>query len=182
MRTADTPAAVGGFSLRTPLAPLPDDTYHQVPHPESGETMTQLIQRYLGTGDALARLKDHAGRLMRLQTVLEQHLPPALVSACSVANFKGDTLVLLANGGAVAARLKQIAPTLVQQFLAAGLPIQTIQVKVKVIEEHETVRPPTQRTLSAASSRSLADFSSTLPPESPLRESLERLINRSRRD
>ena len=78
--------------------------------------MTQLIQRFLGSGDALARLRDHAARLRRLQTVLEQHLPPALAAACSVANLKGDTLVLLAHGGAVAARLKQIAPTLAEQF------------------------------------------------------------------
>lgn len=143
--------------------------------------MTQLIQRYLGTGDALARLKDHAGRLMRLQTLLEQHLPPALTAACSVANLKGDTLVLLAHGGAVAARLKQIAPSLVQQFASAGLPIKTIQVKVKVIEEHEVARPPTQRILSEKGSQSLTDFSSTLPEGSPLRESLERLVLRSRR-
>lgn len=144
--------------------------------------MTQLIQRFLGTGDALARLKDHAARLMRLQNMLQQQLPPALASSCSVANLKGETLVLLANGGAVAARLKQIAPTLIQQFAAAGLAITTIQVKVKVIETREERRPPPQRTISETGSRSLEDFSATLPAESPLRESLERLIRRSRRD
>lgn len=144
--------------------------------------MTQLIQRFLGTGDALARLKDHAARLMRLQNMLQQQLPPALASSCSVANLKGETLVLLANGGAVAARLKQIAPTLIQQFGAAGLAITTIQVKVKVIETREERRPPPQRTISETGSRSLEDFSATLPAESPLRESLERLIRRSRRD
>lgn len=143
-------------------------------------SMTQLIQRFLGTGDALARLRDHAARLRRLQAVLEQHLPPALASACAVANVKNDTLVLLAHGGAVAARLKQIAPTLAEQFGAAGLPIRTIQVKVQVIEEHEAPRPAPDRTLSEAGRRSLADFSSSLPADSPLRESLERLIDRSR--
>ncbi|MCC4117898.1 DciA family protein [Aromatoleum toluclasticum] len=144
--------------------------------------MTQLIQRFLGTGDALARLKDHAARLVRLQNLLQQHLPPALASACSVANLKGDTLVLLANGGAAAARLKQIAPSLIQQFGAVGLPIKTVQVKVKVLETHEERRPPPQRTISEDGSRSIADFSATLPADSPLRESLERLVRRSRRD
>lgn len=144
--------------------------------------MTQLIQRFLGTGDALARLKDHAARLMRMQALLQQQLPPALASACSVANFKGETLVLLANGGAVAARLKQIAPSLVRQFAAAGLPVTTIQVKVKVIEAHGERRPPPQRMISESGSRSIEDFSATLPADSPLRESLERLIRRSRRD
>ena len=142
--------------------------------------MTQLIQRFLGSGDALARLRDHAARLRRLQAVLEQHVPPALAAACSVANLKNDTLVLLADGGAVAARLKQIAPTLTQQFAAAGLPVKAIQVKVRIIEEHDARRPAPDRKLSDAGRRSLADFSESLPADSPLRESLERLIARSR--
>lgn len=142
--------------------------------------MTQLIQRFLGTGDALARLRDHASRLRRLQAVLETHLPPALVQACAVANVKGDTLVLLAHGGAVAARLKQIAPTLADQFAAAGLPIRTIQVKVKVVEEHDARPTAPPRRLSETGRRSLADLSSSLPADSPLRASLERLIERSR--
>lgn len=142
--------------------------------------MSNPIHRFLGAGDALARLRDHASRLRRLQTVLEQHLPPALAAGCSVANLKGDTLVLLANGGAVAARLKQIAPTLADQITASGVPIRTIQVKVKVLEEPEARRAAPDRRLSDAGKRSLADFSSSLPADSPLRESLERLIGRSR--
>jgi hypothetical protein len=142
--------------------------------------MTKLIQRFLGTGDALARLRDHASRLRRLQAVLEKHLPPALASACAVANVKGDMLVLLANGGAVAARLKQIAPTLAEQFAAAGLPIRSIQVKVKILEEPDARRPAPDRRLSDAGRRSLADLSASLPADSPLRESIERLIERSR--
>ncbi len=142
--------------------------------------MTQLIQRFLGSGDALARLRDHAARLRRLQTVLERHVPPSLAAACSVANLKGDTLMLLAHGGAVAARLKQIAPTLAEQFAAAGLPVKSVQVKVRIIEQHDAPRPPPERKLSDAGRRSLADFSDSLPADSPLRESLERLIARSR--
>lgn len=144
--------------------------------------MSQLIQRFLGTGDALARLKDHAGRLMRLQEMLRQQLPPALALSCSVANLKGDTLVLLANGGAAAARLKQLAPTLVEQLAASGLPIRSIQVKVKVIEAHDEPRAPPARTLSPAGTQSLESFSATLPEGSPLRESLERMVARSRKD
>jgi len=142
--------------------------------------MTQLIQRFLGSGDALARLRDHAARLRRLQAVLEQHVPKSLAAACSVANLKADTLVLLADGGAVAARLKQIAPTLAEQFAAAGVPVRTVQVKVRIVEERDAPRAAPDRRLSDAGRRSLADFSETLPADSPLRESLERLIARSR--
>lgn len=143
--------------------------------------MSQLIQRYLGTGDALARLKDHAARLMRVQDLVQQQLPAALATACSVANLKGDTLILLANGGAAAARLKQIAPTLVEQLALSGVPVRTIQVKVKVLEARDERRPAPTRALSAEGSRSLEDFSATLPEGSPLRESLERMVARSRK-
>lgn len=144
--------------------------------------MTRQLQRFLGSGDALARLRDHAGRLMRLQTLLARQLPPAMATSCSVANLKGDSLVLLADGGAAAARLRQMAPSLVQQLAAAGIPVKTIQVKVKVTEVRDAERPVTRRTLSAAGSRSLEELAAALPDDSPLRESLERLLRRSNRN
>jgi hypothetical protein len=73
-----------------------------------------------------------------------------------------------------------MAETLTGQFVAAGVPINAIRVKVKIVEEPEPSRPPPERKLSEAGRRSLAEFSSTLPADSPLRESLERLIHRSR--
>lgn len=142
--------------------------------------MTQRIQRFLGSGDALARLADHAARLRRLQAVFEQHVPPALQAACSVANYKDGKLVLLARGGAAAARLKQIAPTLVEQFAAAGVAVAAVQVKVQIVENVEPRRAPPQRRLSDAGRLSLSELSATLPPDSPLRESLQRLVRRSR--
>ena len=163
------------------LAALHGTAYH-VPLIPRFASMTKLINRYLGSGDALARLRDHAARLVRLQNVLAQHLPPALAAACSVANLKNGALVLLADGGAVAARLKQMAPTLMQQFAATGVPVTAIQVKVKVIEAREQARPVTARSISASSAQNLEDFSATLPADAPLREALERLIARSRRN
>jgi hypothetical protein len=149
-------------------------------HALEPDPMTQLLKRYLGAGDELARLHDHATRLRRLQTALEVHLPSALAGACSVANLKGDTLVLLASNGAAAAKLKQIAPSLIESFRLSGQPLKTIQVRVGVREERAPPRPPSNRSLSDAARLSLAEFSSTLPEDSPLRKSVERLIERSR--
>ena len=142
--------------------------------------MTQQLQRFLGSGDALARLQDHAARLRRLQGLLEQHLPYSLVGACAVANLKSDALVLLAQGGAVAVKLKQIAPTLLAQFAAAGVPLKTIQVKVQVHMGAPAAPPPTARILSEAGRHSIEALSASLPADSPLRLSLERLVARSR--
>lgn len=143
--------------------------------------MSQLLQRFLGSGDALARLKDHAARLMRLQTTLQGHLPPALAASCSVANLKDGTLVLLTDHGAAAARLKQLAPSLAAQLAASGLPVREVQVRVRLGGWKEAPRAPTQRTISETGTRSLEDFAASLPADSPLRESFERLVARSRR-
>lgn len=142
--------------------------------------MTQLIQRFLGAGDALARLRDHAARLRRLQTILDRHLPGSLAGACSVANLKGDTLIVMAQNGSVATKLKQLANTLTEQFMASGVALKSIQIKVTVQEERDAPPAPVARTLSEKGRNSLSDFAASLPPDSSLRESLERLVARSR--
>ncbi|ANQ84031.1 DUF721 domain-containing protein [Azoarcus olearius] len=141
--------------------------------------MTRLLQRYLGSGDALARLQDHAARLRRLQGVLERLLPPALADACRVANIKDDALVIAAQGGAAASRLKQMLPSLQAQFLQAGYPLQSIKVKVATPQQAEWRRPPPERHISQTARSSITDFAATLPADSPLRASLERLARRS---
>ncbi|NMG70140.1 DUF721 domain-containing protein [Parazoarcus communis] len=142
--------------------------------------MSTLIQRFLGSGDMLARLQDHAARLRRLQGLLEQALPPQFVGACSIANLKDDTLVIAARGGAIAVRLKQMAPSLLDHFLRAGYPLSSIKIKVATPEQHVPARAPSNRSMSPSARDTLTDFAATLPADSPLRDSLERLARRSR--
>ncbi len=142
--------------------------------------MTQLLQRYLGGGDALARLQDHAARLRRLQGAFERCLPPLLAASCKVGNLKGDTLVVFAQGNAVAVKLKQMAPSVLEKLAGQGHALQDIQVRVAVHQPAAWRPAPMERSISAEGRRSLTDFAATLPADSPLRESLERLARRSR--
>jgi hypothetical protein len=142
--------------------------------------MTRLLQGYLGSGDALARLQDHAARLLRLQNTLARALPPQLAAACRVANLKDQTLVISADGGAVAVRLKQMAPSLMEHLARAGHMISDIKVKVATPQQQPWVKPPTDRRISAEARNTLTDFAATLPADSPLRTSLERLARRSK--
>lgn len=142
--------------------------------------MSQLLHRYLGSGDALARLQDHAARLRRLQGALESALPPQLAAQCQVANLKDGTLVVATRGGAIAARLKQMLPSLIEHFARAGHAVQAIKVKVATPEQAEWRRPPPERHISADAKAGLAQFAATLPADSPLRASLERLVRRGR--
>ncbi len=142
--------------------------------------MANLLQRYLGSGDALGRLSEHAARLRRLQATLEATLPPAYAGACAVANLKGDTLVLIARNGATAARIKQLAPTLQRELAAAGTLVKRIDVRVRLGGAETERAAPQARRLPAAGRQSLADLAASLPADSPLRESLEHMIARSR--
>lgn len=143
-------------------------------------TMTTPLQRFLGGGDALARLKDHAQRLLRLQSLFESMTGEPLSLACTVANLKGETLVVLASNGATAVRVKQMAPRLIQQFAAHGVLIKALQVKISVAHPQPQRAPPTKRVLSDAGRASLAALCERLPADAPLRASLKALMERSR--
>jgi len=142
--------------------------------------MSRLLHRFLGRGEALARLQDHAARLRRLQTTLEAALPPQLAEQCQIANLKEGTLVVSTRNGATAVRLKQMLPSLLEHFVRAGQTISTIKVKVGTPEQITWRAPTSERHISADAKAGLANFAASLPPDSPLRESLERLVRRGR--
>ncbi len=144
--------------------------------------MAQALQGFLGSGDALGRLREHAERLRRLQLALERLLPPALIEQCAIGNLKKDTLILLARNGSTAARLKQLLPSLTAQFVEQGTPITKIQVKVSITPESVVRSSPEARSIGAGGRSSLTALAESLPADSPLRESLERLLANSRAD
>lgn len=142
--------------------------------------MTKPLQRYLGSGETLERLHDHARRLLRLQATFDALLPAGLRGACSVGNVKTDTLVVLARNGAVASKLKQLAPSLQDQLGEQGILVRSIQVKVQLGPAAPLAPEPQYRTIPVAGRASIEALAASLPPDAPLRAALERLAARSR--
>lgn len=141
--------------------------------------MTQPLDRYLRSADALSRLAEHAARLARLQAILAHELPPLMAESCGVANLKGEELVLHARSGAVAARLKQMLPGLQQAYARQGVLLAAIKVKVAV-SNPEPRRPAAARRFVPTQARgSLAQLATALPAGSALALALRRLIERS---
>ncbi|MCL2875684.1 MAG: DUF721 domain-containing protein [Betaproteobacteria bacterium] len=140
---------------------------------------TSLLHRYAEGDTPLARLQDHAARLGRLQHVLVAALSAQCGNACHVANLKEDILTVSACGSAVAVRLKQMIPSLLDHFARAGYPLRHIQVKVRLPEPSATRRPPPARVVSDAARAQIGAFAATLPPDAPLRATLETLVRRS---
>jgi len=144
--------------------------------------MAAPLQRYLEHGDTLARLQDHAGRLLRAQSILVSLLPPPLGEHCAVANLKQGTLVVFAANGATAARVRQLVPTLLGGFAAAGVPLREIKLKVRIDQGAAQAAPRTPRVLTDAARVSLEALAASLPTDAPLRSSIDRLLERSRHD
>ena len=137
---------------------------------------TSSINKYLGSGDTLARLQAHAGRLLRLQVRLEALLPDYLAGACRVANLKDDELIIHADGAGVVVKLRQAVPSLLADFARAGIPLRDIKVKVAM----QAFRPPPvevpHRSVSDATRSGLGDLASQLPADSPLAKALQRFV------
>ncbi|MDR2030749.1 MAG: DUF721 domain-containing protein [Azoarcus sp.] len=142
--------------------------------------MSTLLHRYLGRDTPLARLVDHAARLHRLQGVLAAGLPAQYVHACRVANLKDDTLIVGVRGSAIAVRLKQTLPSLLEHFSRAGHPLQHIRIKIELPEAAPAPRPPPARTISEAAQTHIETLAATLPADAPLRGALETLMRRKR--
>ena len=139
------------------------------------------LDAYLNSAGGLARLSAHAGRLVKLQRVFEKIAPPYLAASSRVANFKLGKVVIHADSGAVAAKLRQMLPSLVDEFSLEGAEVTEIQVKVQpssvALQQRRKVAAPAVAPSAKAGLRRLAD---DLPADSPLKEALERLVKRSR--
>lgn len=141
--------------------------------------MTQPLGRYFRSTDPLSRLAEHAARLIRLQAVLARQLPPVMQEACGVANLKGEELVIHARSGAVAARLKQMLPTLLAAYAREGVLLTAIKVRVAVRDPAPPRPRPPRRSVPAEARGGLADLAGALPADSPLALALRRFVGRS---
>lgn len=152
--------------------------------------------RTLGTiisgADVLAHLTQQAARLMRLQSVFEAGVPVTLARYSRVANYKAGRVVILADNGSVALKLKQLARTLELNFSAICPEITEIDIRVQVggVGANTTLFRQKASELSAAAARGLsadtatelADLATHLPANSPLKSALNRLLTRTRRE
>lgn len=131
-------------------------------------------------GSGLDKVSYHAGRLLRMQRILESALPRTLVRGSRVANYKLGKLIIHADSGAVATKLRQIAPTLVGVFLGEGTQVTGIEVRVQ--PRNPLPGRSTDKSAVPIANRAkqgLTSLATRLPADSPLKAALERLIRSS---
>lgn len=141
----------------------------------------RTLDDYLNSDEAMARLAAHAGHLQKLQQLFEKAVPAMLARSCRVANFKLGVVIIHAENGAAAAKLRQIAPSLSEDFRSRGEQVTEIRIKVQPLDIAAQQKPaPRAAILGDAGRASIGRLSAALP-EGPLRAALDALIARSTR-
>jgi hypothetical protein len=124
----------------------------------------------------VARLTAHAGRLLQLQRQLELALPRQLTKVVRVANYRLGKVVIHAANGAVAAKVRQLVPGLVEKYRQNGSEVNEIEIKVQpvnpVLIQAGSKSPAV---IGDKAKQGLTNLAQSLPADAPLRLALERL-------
>lgn len=135
------------------------------------------LEDCLKADGGLARLAGHAARLLRLQRVFESAVPRPMARSARVANLKLGKLIIHADNGGVAAKLRQITPTLVDVFHNEAVEVTGIEVKVQPRHDKRAESAGISHgPLGDHAKQGLTSLAERLPADSPLRDALQRLV------
>ncbi len=137
--------------------------------------MQNSLENYLEAADGAGKVLAHARLLIKLTHLYQEIAPAHLGQASSLANFKSGIIVIHAVSGAVAAKLRQLAPTLADGFSKRGIECNGVQVKVQAHKIDMQSSTSTQKPLSLKASREIEGLRDSLP-SSPLKTALENLL------
>ena len=143
--------------------------------------MPNTLEDFLESADGAGKVLAHAKLLLRLTHLYAEIAPAHLRQASTIANYKSGIIVIHATSGAVAAKLRQLAPSLADGFSKRGVECSGVQIKVQATEIARQSRASMPKPLSAPTSRHLAGLRDSLP-ESDLRRAVDTLIQRAAKE
>ena len=141
------------------------------------------INALMRDNEAIAPIHDRLQRIARLQHSFADVLPPGLNTSCRVAAVEGSTLVIAAANGAVAAKLKQMLPRLLEKFSQNKKQEQEVTA-ISVLVQPDFFQPePAPRTgppREPMPTAMLAELAESLE-DSPLKTTVEKIRKRRER-
>lgn len=140
--------------------------------------MHNSLEHFLGAADGAGKILAHGRLLQKLGHLYAQLAPAHLGRASCVANYKSGIVVIHADNGAVAVKLRQMGPTLADEFSKKGVECNEVRIKVQAPENTRLSRTSTPHPLTGRSSRTLAELAESLPAGT-LREALRTLVDRA---
>ena len=137
-------------------------------------------EHYLDKDANAGRIMAHARLLIKLSRRFEAIAPAGLRHAARVANDKSGKIVIHADNGAVAAKIRQMSQRLCDELSKGGAECSDLEVKVQPRQLPYQSSTSTQKPLSARACGALETASRNLPG-GPLKAALETLLRRAAR-
>jgi hypothetical protein len=124
---------------------------------------------------ALSRRAEH---LAELQRAMLEAIPRPLSHAYRIRNFRSGTLLVAADNAAAAAKLRHLAPRLLEHLRKRDEQVTKIQIEVQVAMQQ--IRPGKRSRKTPLNARVIGDFQRLVDTlkESPLRLAVTRLVQR----
>ena len=139
---------------------------------------THKIGHLLAQSSELRALSRRAQHLAELQRAMLEAVPRPLRRTCRIKGFRSGTLFVAADNAAAAAKLRQLAPRLLEHLRKRDEQVTKIRIEVQVaMQQIEPGKSSRKRPLDA---RVITDFerlAGTLK-ESPLRHAVVALVRR----
>lgn len=141
--------------------------------------MQASLEHYLDTADGAAKVMAHARLLLKLSRRYEAFAPAGLAHVSRVANFKSGKVVIHADHGAIAAKLRQMSQSLCQLLSFEGLECSVVEIKVQPRQFPYQSSASPVKPLSAKTGSTLRNTAASLPEDSSLRLALEKLLSKA---
>lgn len=139
------------------------------------------IGEFLDASAGVGRLASQAACLLAIRQVLAGALPEPLRQSCAIANYKQGKVVVIAESSAVGARLRVLAPSLVQLLGQRGLNVTGLKIEVQPgVRARVQVAEKKNLLLSSAAARALERAAQQMP-EGGLKQAVAGLARRGRR-
>ena len=125
------------------------------------------------------RLFSYTDKLTAMQQVFMKIAPPQLAQHCALGALVEGDLTIYAGSGAIAAKLRQMLPSLLLKFRARGYEVTAIRIAVQANYNSitDTEKVVKRLEIGQAGLESLSDLVSALPA-SPLRTAVAHLLKR----
>ena len=142
--------------------------------------MYQGPEHYLDNDATAGKLMAHARLLLKLSRRFEAVAPAGLRHAAHVANYKSGRIIIHADNGAVASKIRQMGQRLCSELSKGGTECTGIEVKIQPRQIPYQSTSSTQKPLSARTCGLLRSTSEMLP-KGPLRDALDSLLQHAAR-
>lgn len=141
--------------------------------------MHSPIEKFLNSAEGAANVLSHARLLFQLNQRYRQQLPQTLACASRIANLKSGFVIIHADNGAVASKLRQMSARLLKDLSIVGAQFSGVEVKVQPRGPSRAGPEPRVKPISNQAQAALEAVRKELPRDSELGRALQTLIDRA---